>query len=184
MGSIINITIPTVAAFAFGKPLKVGREETSLPNADEALGKPALTNLSFRSNNQIYTINDCIMTVNQERNIVETGLQGRNGTVKQYISDGDFGINVQASLTNDYLLSTEGLFESFDGYPLDELKLFIKNVLKVNTALEVTSDWLDLFGIRSVVIKSYDFEQETYSNRQTFTMQMLSDEPFEIKLLK
>ena len=177
MSTIIGKTFPN------GKPLPVVKEKVGLKGNIDYLGVPALTQLQFRYDNQLYVLNDCIMSVTQERNIVETALSGRDGTVKQYISDGDFSISVQAAIANDYLMATNQQYEINDAYPEGEIKLFIK-LLKVKQALEVTSDWLDLFGIKSVVIKSYGFDQETFSNRQTFSMQMLSDEPFEIKILK
>ncbi len=180
----ISVTIPTTAAFLglSRKPLKVVTEEVSFKK-ESYFGVALLTQLQLRFAGDVYVLNDCVMTVNQERNIVETNLQGRDGSVKQYISDGDYTIAVQAAIDNDSALATKQKFKTLDGYPMSEMKFFML-LLRAKQAIEVTSDWLDLFGVRSVVIKNYNFEQETYSNRQTFTMQMLSDEPFEIKLLK
>jgi Domain of unknown function (DUF6046) len=197
--SLINVTIPNVGGlakavamstivgktFPNGKPIPVVQETIDIRGGvDNYLGVAALTELGFQINDKEYYLNDCIMTVSQERNIVETALQGRDGTVKQFISDGDFSISVQAAISADSLLSNNNRYDITDEYPIDDLKDFIKNVLKAKEAIAVTSDWLDLWNIRTVVIKSYNFEQEVYSNRQTFTMQMLSDEPFEIKLLQ
>ena len=196
--NIISVTLPNVSGFAKalamstivgktfpnGKPIPVLQEKVSVSGASAYLGVAALTELKFRYKGQEYVLNDCIMTVSQERNIIDTALQGRDGTVKQFISDGDYSITVQAAIGGDYLNSNQLGYDVEDAYPLTELNLFIENVLKPKQAIEVVSDWLDLWKIKTVVIKSYEFEQEVFSNRQTFTMQMLSDLPFEIKLLK
>jgi hypothetical protein len=196
--SIITVTLPnptniakglaisTVIGKTFpnGKPLPVVLDKSNLHIDNSYLGVPALTELTIVDGKQSYVLNDCIMTVNQEKEIETTIVQGRTGgTVKEFIADGDYAISVQAAIAGDYLLSTNQNYTASDGYPIDEIKLFMK-LLKKPQALIVTSDWLELFGVRSVVIKSYSFAQETHSNRQNFTMELLSDEPYEIKLLK
>lgn len=195
--SIIQVTLPNPSniakgvaistiigkTFPNGKPLPVVLQDTNLYTTDDYyLGVPALTELAIKYNGNDYVLNDCIMTVNQEKKIITTDLQGRAGSIKEYISDGDYSISVQAAIAGDSLKSTNQQYESSDVYPMQELKLFMA-VLKVPEALVVSSDWLNIFGVKSVVIMSYAFEQETHSNRQNFTMQMLSDEPYEIKLL-
>ena len=196
--NIIKVSIPRVAnfaknavmnkattlAFSNGKQLTVINEKVSVAGSNDYLGVPALSELHFRYQGNIYVLNDCVLTVSQEKNIMQTYLQGRDSSVKEYISDGDYSISAEIGIGGDYLLSTNNQYDVSDAYPLDELSMFIKNVLKPKQALEVSSDWLDLWGIRSVVIKSDNATQETYSNRQTMTLQMWSDEPYEIKLLK
>ncbi len=58
----------------------------------------------------------------------------------------------------------------------------LKKFLSIPEALEVQSDFLEIFGIKSAVVKSFGLQQETHSNRQSINIQMLSDEPYEIKL--
>ena len=48
--------------------------------------------------------------------------------------------------------------------------------------LIVTSDFLTLFDINSVIVKEFGIVQETHMNRQSIQIQLLSDEPYEIKL--
>ena len=195
--AIISVTIPNASnvakgaamstvlgkTFENGKPLPVVIEKTNLQSNEDYLGVPALTELRIKYNGNEYVLNDCVMTVSMEKQVVQTFLQGRSGSIKEYIADGDYSISVQAAIASDKLASTNQKYEASDAYPVSEIKLFA-NVLKAPEALEVSSDWLDLFGIKSIVIMSYNFTQETHSNRQNFTMQLLSDEPYEIKLLK
>lgn len=121
---------------------------------------------------------ECIITVTQEKNIVSTALQGRNGTIKEYISDGDYSITVDAGINN----YTEGdeTGASME-YPIDKV-MELQKVLKLPETLEVQSDFLKVFKIKSVVVKSFYLTQETHTNRQSIQMILLSDEPYLIRL--
>ena len=66
-------------------------------------------------------------------------------------------------------------------HPIDAVAE-LKNILSLPETLEVQSDFLEIFGIKSAVVKSFDLQQETHSNRQSINIQMLSDEPYEIRL--
>ena len=51
------------------------------------------------------TLECCIMVASQEKNIIKTSLEGRDGTVKQFISNGDYKIDVTvivATVDNNY----------------------------------------------------------------------------------
>lgn len=121
---------------------------------------------------------ECIITVNQEKNIVTTALQGRNGTIKEYISDGDYSITIDAGINNYKEGDETGA--SLE-YPINKVKE-LKKFLSRPEALIVQSDFLEVFKIRSAVVKSFYLTQETHSNRQSIQIMMLSDEPYEIKL--
>lgn len=112
-----------------------------------------------------------IVSINQSRNITRTTVQGRNGTIKEYIADGDYEIDITAALF------------SYDGtYPLDDMELLAK-LCKAPHELNVYSFLLDLFGVRSMVINDYAIAQTTMPDMQLFTLKALSDEPFEIKAI-
>jgi hypothetical protein len=165
-----------------GQPLDTGGEDMEFSPHEQWLGKPALTSLVIRLGGIEVTLAECIITVAQERNIISTALQGRDGTVKEYISDGDYEIEVSAAILPYAGGAADGSFTNVDDrYPLSELQDFME-LLKEKGALEVQSDFLTLFGVHSAVVKSYSFAQETHSNRQAFTLALLSDEPYEIKL--
>lgn len=170
-------------AFSYGKftPLLVTKEDIELKGSNY-IGVPTLTSLAFEYNNVRVVIVECIITVNQEKNIVTTPLQGRDGTVKEYVSDGDYTIAVEAGVSS-YVIDQKTQSDNNDShaYPLSQLEDII-DIFKIKDTLAVHSDFLTLFGITNVVIKSYGMVQETHSNRQGFTIQMLSDTPYEIKM--
>lgn len=174
-------------AFRFGmkttEPFKVSKyigkdKNPELLNLGELEGKQWLTSLALKYDGKEFIFNECIIALNMEKNIVTTALQGRNGTIKEYISDGDYNISIDAGIST-YTLDYK---EDFDiTYPIDAVAE-LKKFLSIPEALEVQSDFLEIFGIKSAVVKSFGLQQETHSNRQSINIQMLSDEPYEIKL--
>ncbi len=170
-------------AFSYGKfaPLKVTEEDIAL-NGASYIGVPTLTSLAFEYNNVRVELAECIITVNQEKNIVTTPMQGRDGTVKEYISDGDYTISVDAAVSS-YTINqeTQSDYNDSQAYPLSQLEDVI-DLLKIKDTVAVHSDFLTLFKITDVVVKSYAMVQETHSNRQGFNIQMLSDSAYEIKM--
>lgn len=158
------------------KPLEPSSKEYNFSGSDH-FGVPTLTSLAFQYKNKRIEFVECIATVNQEKNIVTTPMEGRDGTIKEYISDGDFSITLDAAVSS----YSETDFENSKNYPTEKLQELL-SFLKIKDSLEVQSDYLTLFGIKSVVIKTYSMVQETHSNRQAFQIQMLSDTPYEIKI--
>jgi hypothetical protein len=178
---LLKTALFAIGMAPFSKPLEARPEDVELASREEWLGKPTLTSLAIRLGGVEVSLPECILTVSQERNIVSTALQGRDGTVKEYISDGDYQIEVAAAILPYTDGDATGGFKNVeDRYPISELQDFIA-LLKEKKELEVQSDFLALFDVHSAVVKSYSFAQETHSNCQSFTLTLLSDEPYEIK---
>jgi Domain of unknown function (DUF6046) len=174
----MDLSFVTIRAF---KPLEVTKTDIALSGADY-LGVPTLTSLAFNYKGEKIEFEECIITVNQEKNIVTTPMEGRDGTIKEYISDGDYIISVEAAVCS-YIINQKGDadFQTSHAYPKEQIEKAIR-FLKIKDALDVQSDFLTLYGIKNVVVKSYVMVQETHSNRQAFSIQMLSDTPYEIKI--
>lgn len=121
-------------------------------------------------------INDLILpialiTINQERNIVRTNVQGRNGSVKEYVSDGDYQISIKGVIVG----------ENPNKPPVEDLKK-LDSYCKSPFSLDVISNVLDYFKIYTVVISGYNYEQrEGMRNVFDFNLNCYSDTPFEIK---
>lgn len=186
-GAAVNL------AFRFGmqtaEPFKVSETigpegNPEFQNLKDLEGQQWLTSLLLSytdettQDNYQFEFIECIITINQEKNIVTTPLQGRNGAIKEYISDGDYSITVDAGINNYKEGDDTG---ASLGYPIEKVK-DLQKILKLPETLSVQSDFLEVFKIRSVVVKSFYLSQETHSNRQSIQILMLSDEPYEIKL--
>ena len=136
------------------------------------------TQINLPSNNkQIGSTLGCfiegaIIEVNQNRNVVTTAISGMDGTVKEFINNGDYNVSIR------------GYFATKDPdlYPANDVKT-LSNYLKAPIPLSITNIFLnDYFGIFNVVPISYSFnQQEGVRNVQYFEIHCLSDIAFEIK---
>jgi len=156
----------------YRKGLATHLPETPSFASSDWVGVPTLTSLVLKkADGQELKLKECICMVTMEKNIVQTALQGRNGTIKEYVSDGDYQVEIAAAISSEC-----------DAYPELELKNLM-SFLTSNDSLLVGDDtFLSLFGITNLIVKSYGFGQETHSNRQTFNVCCLSDTAYEIKL--
>lgn len=116
---------------------------------------------------------DAVAAVSREKRIVSTALTGRDGTVKEYINDGDWAINMVVGIqaVRDGVIADE--------WPDDELRELCK-YLDEPGALKVHSAFLDIFGITRIVVKSRSVSQTTEQNYQAVSISAVSDEEYEI----
>lgn len=117
-----------------------------------------------------FNLDAVIMTVTQTKNIITTPIQGRNGTVKEYISDGDYAIDI------------EGVIATRDNtYPESEVKA-LSRILKAPVPIKITSKFFTYFGISDVVVTNYEIPQQRgFENIQPFTFTCISDTPLELQ---
>ena len=145
------------------------------PIATTYLSTPVYSNLVFLPTGDIQDqlrIDTVLIVVDQTKNIVKTPIQGRNGTVKEYISDGDYMVNIQGMIVSPYPLV----------FPKEELDLLIKFCL-VGEQIPVTSFFLDMFGITDIVIETYKVSEKRGSrNEVPFEINASSDRPIEFQL--
>ena len=116
---------------------------------------------------------DAVAAVSRERRIVSTALTGRDGTVKEYINEGDWAVNLVVGIqaVRDGVIADE--------WPGDELRE-LRKILDTKAAIEVHSEFLAIFDITKIVIKSYQATQMTESNYQAVSINAVSDEDYEI----
>lgn len=125
---------------------------------------------------QPLTIEECVMSVTQSKNIVKTVVPGLDGTIKEYSCKGDYEITMQCAVT-----AVDANGNQIDEYPTDGIRAAVE-MCDVADSLEVSSWFLrDVFGITSIVISEYSIEQQTYSNRQEISINASSDMEYVIK---
>ena len=177
-------TVALNLAFRFGmqtgKPLEVKKFDGEFVAMSDLENRPWLTSLRMSTHHEgeRYSLlfQEVVISVTQERNIVTTSLQGRDGTIKEYISNGDYGITLDIALTDyegepDEQTDEEFLLPKQD-YPISRVET-LRKLLTTPQTVEVESDFLYAFGIRSAVVTSFSLQ-----------IQMLSDEPYEIKQIQ
>lgn len=153
-----------------------------------ALGTPVLSDITFGdkinltnnqwtdNNNKIQSFDPvtfaCVLfSVSQAKIIVKTQIQGRDGSVKEYIGKDDYSVQI------------DGIITGANGhYPIDEVKA-LKKMLDAPIPLIVTSWYLQNLDIDMLVVNSYDIDQDAggYSY-QNFSIKCISDIPVELKI--
>lgn len=157
---------------------EIGRDT---PLYKSSLGTPVFSNFnvqggSYTKNGKNFSfdqikIDVALFEVSMSKKIVSTSIQGRDGDIKEYISDGDFSVSIRGVLTAPN-----------NTFPLDDFIALIK-VVKAPVALKVNSWWLEKFGIYNLVITGYNFSQRAGRfSEQSFEISAVSDTPIELNL--
>ena len=120
--------------------------------------------------NAPFEFKTAILMVNQTKNIVSTAIAGRNGTVKEYMSEGDYILSLKGTLVGNLAN------KMYDKESVD----LLMNYLKAPLTLPVKSSFLKKFNIDSVVVTDYNINQrEGVRNIIDIDVSMLSDAPFD-----
>lgn len=121
----------------------------------------------------LLTIDTVLFTVTGTKNVIKTAIQGRKGTVKEYISQGDYIINVKGAIVSPYL----------NVFPEQEVRLLIE-LLELEKPIPVASKFLDLFGISNIVVDPEFVISEKLGSRNEvpFEFNAVSDNPDEFEL--
>jgi hypothetical protein len=153
----------------------------SAPIGISALGTPIFDNVEFIGGNYINNEGDAVeyaglildavkVTVTQSKNIVTTEVAGKNGTVKEYMSLGDYVININAKIS-----------ELYDVFPADQMQAW-KGLANCPERIDVLSKFLNqYFDVTSVVLKDFDTNPVVGSlNEVELNMVLLSDEEIDL----
>lgn len=127
-------------------------------------------------------LDSVVFDVSIDKNIIRTPINGRNGTIKQFISMGDYVINAVGVIIGQTDASNAGFDVTSTGrVPENELRK-LNAILNCPQEIEVVSEFLDFFEISTVVIEGATFSQrEGYRDSVYFALGMLSDTPVELK---
>lgn len=126
-------------------------------------------------------IDTALFVITQTKNVITTAIQGRDGTVKEYVSLGDYKITIKgviAGYPGTYPQSkAQGEFNS----PVSDLI----DACNDNRAVDVESWYLTMFGIYKLVITDFTIGQnEGEYSLQPFEITALSDTPFQLDITK
>ncbi|MEG1673214.1 MAG: DUF6046 domain-containing protein [Alistipes sp.] len=171
--SQVNTQVPSWEGHG-GTPETV---ELSVPVTDRSYweGRYVLTELTLRkADNETLVINDAVVSLSREKHIVRTTLVGLDGTIKEYICNGDYDISIAVGI-----VAVEN-GQIVDEYPEEGLRK-VREFLDENEAVEVSSVFFDIFDIPRMVVTRFSVRQDTQSNRQTIDIKALSDKDYTIK---
>lgn len=118
-----------------------------------------------------FTFETSLIEVNQTKNIVRTVIAGTNGSVKEFMSEGDYIINLKGVIVGDVANQRP------DVNVLNALVAYLKAPLSI----PVSCNFLNELLINSVVVESYKLGQrEGARNVIDIEINMLSDSPIEL----
>ena len=168
-----------------GKPELQLKEYPNFPVGTSALGTPIYSDLTLKyidpytdflgnviqPNATDISLETVIITLDQPIRIIKTEIQGRDGTVKEYIGKDDAKIKINAVITG-----------SNGRYPTEKVAA-IKAWLDAPVSKSITAWWLDNLGISNIVIEAYSIPQvEGGISYQMFSIDAISDNPVELKI--
>lgn len=171
--SQVNTQIPSWEGHG-GTPATV---ELSSPITDRSYweGRYVLTELTLcKENGDTLTINDAVVSLSREKHIVRTTLVGLNGTIKEYICNGDYDINITVGIV---AVENGQIVDEYPEKGISEIKEFLDE----NKAIKVTSVFFNIFDITQIVLTQFSLRQDTDSSRQTIDIKALSDDDYVIK---
>lgn len=146
------------------------------------LGTPIYDNLRIESSSYVaeneenveyegVVINTVLISVSQSKNVIKTAINGRHGTIKEFVSNGDYQISCGGLFTSD----------SPNIYPEKEV-LALNNIFSIPDSLKVTCKYLNRLGIYEIVVEDFTLRQKTgFYNVQEFTFRAVSETPLEIR---
>ena len=172
----------TILGFVKTKPFVASSTDKNSPIKTSYLGTAVFYNFKIKPFNyetlagerieikKGIVIDTVLFSVSQSKNIVTTPIQGRDGTVKEYISMGDYSISIEGKIVSRN-----------NDYPADEVNELIQ-ILNSPVSIKIISEFLSFFGIHESVVENYDFPQmEGFRNTQEFSISLLSDTPVELQ---
>ncbi len=113
-----------------------------------------------------------LLEVSNPKNVVKTSIAGRNGTVKEYMSNGDYNVKINGSLFSQYENTP----------PIQQLK-DLRDICEAPVSITVDSNMLLFFNITYLVIENYTIKQrEGTRNVVDFELICSSDTPFELNV--
>jgi len=173
------------------------RLELDTPIDVSYLGTPIYDNITFGSlqdktaNNylditgkkQTFTplrLNEVLIDASMTKNVSSSVVRGRNGTIKQYISRGDFSILISGKISGQYDEIT-GKWSSSrklkgNYFPEKEMQILVE-IGNAGYAIPISSSYLNnICGVDSIVITDYRLTQtEGGRYSQNFEINCLSD---------
>jgi hypothetical protein len=115
-------------------------------------------------------LDSAVLSYNLSKNIVKTEVQGRDGTVKEFINNGDYVINFSGLLC-------EGTWS----YPIRQVVEFDR-FMKRKTPITVEHEVLNALGVYQIVVEGYDCPKTPNFNCQIYSFSAVSETPIQLQI--
>lgn len=164
---------------AYVKPKLFDQIEPGTPDdpiGTSALGTPVFDNVVLqdaRVNPEIsLKIDTVLIDATLPKRIKKTVVQGRPGTVKEYITLDDWQLSIKGMLVSGVQ----------DKFPIEDLQK-LKALCLLEKEIPIVSGYLQELGVFDIVIENAKFPQrEGFRSMQLFELICTSDTPIELQL--
>ena len=128
----------------------------------------------FASKYLVWYDTTALITIDSDKNMVISRVQGRDYSRKELISNGDIKFSVSGQITSG----------KPDVYPTEEVKKFIK-VMQYKGIIKVTNQILHQFGISHIIVTDFHLSaKEGYKSVQNYTFNAIGLQPaYEIEVV-
>jgi hypothetical protein len=157
----------------YGVPLPPDYEGTGL------LGLPVFARIDFLAPAGWARLSllDPIVEIGRQKNILMTDLQGGDGSVKEFISKGDYAVTIRGILASDPM---DG--QHARRYPTREVQA-LQEIIELDEDIPVSGRLFKLFGIKNLVIRDHSWPPlPGFTNLQAYELRCVSDKPIELVL--
>lgn len=129
--------------------------------------KPKSKENEFDSDHLVWYDTTALITINSDKNMAITRVQGRDYSRKELISNGDIKFSVTGQITSG----------KPDVYPAKEIKKFIK-AMQYKGIVKINNQVLDQFGITHIVITDFAITpKEGFKSVQNYTFNAIGLQP-------
>ncbi len=181
----LPLDLRAITAEAFGySPLRRFQVEAELTDTapTNMFGLPVFCQVNLHAARNPVTLDqanglallDPLVTVDAPMRVEKTPVLGRKGTVKEFISQGDYGVVIRAILATDVHAANRY------AYPLPQVQK-LRALCELGVALSVSGWLLDVYNIKSLVVENVRYESlPGFTNLQAYELQCVSDDPIEL----
>jgi hypothetical protein len=129
--------------------------------------RPVFSDVILRYGNDSVEFMNALITVDQAKHIVRTSIAGRNGQVIEYVGLNNYTIKLSGNILGKV-------------YPKEQIKTLI-DLIKLPYTVDIFSEYLEMFGIFSVVVTNYTMPQvEANESLQQLSITFESDETMQL----
>jgi len=147
-----------------GSTYKVGARG----NSNKDTYRKATTKVNTVSGkNVVWYDTTALITINSDKNLVVTRVQGRDYSRKELVSNGDIKFSVTGQITSG----------KPDIYPDSEIQKFI-TVMQYKGIVKINNQVLDQFGIENIIITDFNISpREGFKGLQNYTFNAIGLQP-------
>jgi len=136
-------------------------------NATSAQISTGIANQTFQSDMLVWYDTTAMVSVNSDKNLILTRVQGRDYSRKELVSNGDIEFTVTGKICSNMP----------DVYPEEEVQKF-KQIVKYKGVVEVNNQIFDQFDISRIVIRNFNLtSDEGQKSQQNYTFTAVGIQP-------